>query len=89
MLTEVICDVVSGRTFVPNVGKVLLTPLKVPRVDHSSLCKHHQAVEEGDDIALRLVNGEDDRTVVLPSQGDQRFDNVVCVVRIETCSRTG
>ena len=56
------------------------------RVDELALGEHNELVEEGNDVAARLVNGEDDRAVVLASQRHETVDNTERVVRIQTCT---
>jgi len=45
-------------------------------------------IKESDNIASRLMNGENDSAVIFPSERDQAFDNIKRVVRIQALEKS-
>lgn len=64
--------------------EVVLALGVLSRVDNSTLCEQDEPVEEGNDVASRLMDGEDDGSIVLSGEGDERLDDVERVESIET-----
>lgn len=83
-LTEIIGDVEAWRARLTNAVEVALTFGHLARIDHLSLGEKDKLVEEGDDIAARLVDGEDDGTIVVSREGNETLHNIIRVVRVET-----
>ena len=53
-------------------------------VNELAACENNELVEEGDDVATRLVNGEDNGTVVIARERNETVDDAQSVVRVET-----
>lgn len=64
--------------------EVVLALGVLSRVDNSTLCEQDEPVEKGNDVASRLVNSEDDGSIVLSGEGDERLNDVERVESIET-----
>lgn len=67
--------------------EVLLTLAVRPRVDDLTLGEEDETVEEGDDVGPRLVDGEDDGSVVVASEGDKGLNDVEGVEGVEACDK--
>ena len=60
-LTEEISDVETKRTRVADRREVIRDLVRLARVDELALREDDELVEEGDDVAARLMDREDDR----------------------------
>lgn len=63
---------------------MLLRLLEIARIHHATFGKQEHPVKHRRDITLRLMDGEDDRSVVLLRQIGKRLDDIISVVRVET-----
>ena len=52
-------------------------------IDNFALSKKNQLIEHGDNVAARLVDGEDNSAVVVTSEGDKALHNIVGVVGVQ------
>jgi len=82
---KVVCDVVPLRTFVADFFEMLRSTFRFTRVYKLPLCQEQESIEECNDIGLGLVNGEDDGSVICLCEIFEGFNDVVGVVRVETC----
>jgi hypothetical protein len=62
---------------------VLLRLLEIARIHHATFGEQEHPVKHRRDVALRLMNGEDDRSIVLLRQVGERLDDIISVVRVE------
>lgn len=85
-LTEIICDVETRRARPSDLGEVRLALVRLARVYELSARKEDEFVEESDDVGARLVDREDYGTLVGPRELHERFNDVECVVRVESCT---
>jgi len=60
---------------------------KFTRVHGLSVCEQHKVVKYCDNVATRLVNGENHSAVVIAGKGGEGFHNVISVIRVQTASR--
>jgi hypothetical protein len=67
-LTQVVSDVKPRRARLANVSKIVLAFLEFTRVNHFACSQNKELVEEGDDIASRLMDRENDGSVVVASK---------------------
>lgn len=58
--------------------------VRFARVNELAASENYELVEEGDDVATRLVNGEDNGTVVIARERNETVDDAQSVVRVET-----
>ena len=66
-----------------NLGKIILTFLEFAGVDDLASSKDEELVEQSHNVASRLMDGEDDCSVVVPGERGQGFDDIVRVKRIK------
>lgn len=64
--------------------EVSLTLGHLARVDHFSLCEKYELIEQSDDIAARLMDSEDDGTVVVSRERNEALHDVIGVIGVET-----
>jgi hypothetical protein len=64
--------------------KVSLTFRIHSRVDELSTTENDERVEQGNNVASRLVDSEDDRALIVPGERYETFDDIESVVRVET-----
>jgi len=76
---------VSRRARLADLGKIHLALRELARVDELARGQEHKLVKEHDNVAERLVDGEDDSPVVIPHQRNVTLHDVVGVVGVETC----
>jgi len=49
-----------------------------------TLGEENETIEESDDVGTRLMDGEDDGSVVVASESDEGFDDVEGIEGVET-----
>jgi hypothetical protein len=67
-----------------DVVKVSMTPRELSRIDELALRQKNKLIEQRNDIAARLVNGEDYGALVIARKGYQTVHDVVGVECIQT-----
>ena len=63
-LTKIVGYVEAWWTRLSHRFKVDVALRCGSRVNHFPFCKHNESMEERDDVASRLVNGEDHRSII-------------------------
>lgn len=79
---KVIRNVEARWARVPDLAKVLLACRERSRVDSAPAREKDQSIEESHNVGARLVDSENDRTVVRLGQGNKAFHDVKRVVGI-------
>ena len=64
--------------------KVIGDFVRFAGVNELAARENDELIEEGDDVATRLVNGEDNSTVVIARERNETVDDAQSVVRVET-----
>lgn len=82
--TEEVGDVEARRAAVAYRVEVVLAVGVLARVDDAAFSEQDESVKQGDDVAPGLMDGEDDRAVVLASEGDERLNDVEGVKGVKT-----
>ncbi len=80
--TDEIRNVEPRWTGVADILKVIVTIRGVARVNQFALSQQHEFVKEGHNIAARLMDGENDRTVVVSRKGNQAVHYAEGVVSV-------
>ena len=65
-----------------NTSEILITFLRLARVDQFAVGKQDEFIEQGHDVAARLVDGEYDGTVVIPCERDETVYHAECIISI-------
>ena len=84
---EVVGNVESRGTRVADVVEVALTFVEGSTVDCAALSEQDELIEQCDNVGTRLVDSEDNSTVVRLDKVDKTFNHVERVVCIKTGSR--
>lgn len=82
--TEVVGDVEPGWTGFADARKVFLAFGQCAGVDEFTSGQQNKLIEESNDVAARLVDGEDDCPVVVSCKRAETLYNVERIVRIQT-----
>ena len=85
--TSEVGNVEPRWTRVVDTLEIVITFRSVTRVDQFAVGQEDQLVEEGDDVAARLMDGEDDCAVVVSCKRDQTVHHAQGVVRVQSTSR--
>ena len=80
---QIIGNIEARRAAIADAIKVYLACVKRSRVYRPALGEENQAVKEGDNVGSRLVNGEDDGSLVSLGQGHETFDDIVGIEGIQ------
>lgn len=67
-----------------NTVEVTLTLGHLARINHFALCEKYELIEQSDDIAARLMNSEDDGTVVVPRERNEALHDVIRVIGVQS-----
>lgn len=82
---EVVGNIVPLWARVACLLEMSLRLARFTRVHQLTLAEQDKPVEQSDNVGLRLVNSEDHRSIVLLCQSLERFNDIVRVVRVESC----
>ena len=85
--TQEIRDIESRRAGLSDVGEIILAFRKLARIDRFTSGEDKKLVEECDDIAPRLMDGEHHSAVIVPSQRYQALNDVIRIVCVQTTCR--
>ena len=86
-VNKIVGNVEARRTRVADVVKVGLAVPKGTGVDSPALSEKHELVKKRNDVGARLMDGEDDGSVVRLDEVNKTFNDVEGVESIETTGR--
>ena len=82
--TQEICKVEARWTRVPDLRQVLMTTSSFTGIDEFALSEEKDLVEQGYNVAARLMNCEDHRSIVIPGKGYQTLNDTESVESVQT-----
>lgn len=82
--TDEIRNVEPRWTRIADILEVIVAVRGVTRVNQFALCQQDKFVKEGHDIAARLMDGENDRTIIVSRKCHQAVHHAEGVVSVQS-----
>jgi hypothetical protein len=86
--TEVIRNVEPRRAMLSDRIEIRLTFSEFPRIYKAALREKYELIEKSYYIATRLMDCEDDGTIVVARKRNQTVDDIIGVVCVQACGIT-
>ena len=71
----------------PNCSEVIRALVCIARVYQFTLCEHEQLIEEGDNVAAGLVDGEHYGAIVILGEGNQARHDAQRIESVQAARR--
>ena len=81
--TKEVSYIEAKRTRVPDFREVVSNLVRLARIHDPAAGQNNELVKEGDYIAARLVNREDDCAVIVACERNQAVDDTKSIVGVQ------